>query len=76
MPTPLHRPLAPVQRKQGHVVPCGFEVVPIEKPGECEAMGIPWERQEAGAGLGVPWEGWEAGTDLGDLGRDRRCGQG
>uniref|UniRef100_A0A8D2NHI3 pre-rRNA processing protein FTSJ3 n=1 Tax=Zosterops lateralis melanops TaxID=1220523 RepID=A0A8D2NHI3_ZOSLA len=26
------RPLAPVQRKQGHVVPCGFEVVPIEKP--------------------------------------------
>ncbi|XP_009997638.1 PREDICTED: pre-rRNA processing protein FTSJ3 [Chaetura pelagica] len=26
------RPLVPVGRKQGHVEPCGFEVVPIEKP--------------------------------------------
>ncbi|NXU14140.1 SPB1 protein, partial [Pardalotus punctatus] len=28
------RPLAPVGRKRGRVEPCGFEVVPIEKPGE------------------------------------------
>lgn len=30
----LHRPPTPVGRKRGRVEPCGFEVVPIENPGE------------------------------------------
>lgn len=76
MPPPLHRPLAPVGRKRGRVEPCGFEVVPIEKPGECGAVEILREGWEAGAGLGVPWEGWEAGIDLGVPWEGRETGAG
>lgn len=61
MPAPLHRPLAPVRGKRGRVEPCGFEVVPIENPGEWGDVGVPLEGWEAGTDLGVPREGQEMG---------------